>query len=110
MKNILKSCSTLSQQFCPHTHEQNGVAEQKHHCHFLNTTRALLISAYVPRCLWVEAVLTVVLLINITPSSLLDNTFPYSHLFNTQFDFSSLPTFGCVCFALLPIHECDKLS
>jgi len=37
MCQILSSHGTLFQQSCPHTHEQNGVAERKHR-HILDTT------------------------------------------------------------------------
>jgi len=67
--DVLQSHGTLFQQFCPYTHEQNGVAERKHR-HILETVRALLISSHVPRSFWAEAVLTSVNLINITPSVL----------------------------------------
>ena len=46
MQIIFKSHGTLSQQFCPHTHEQNGVAERKHR-HILVTIRALLMSTFI---------------------------------------------------------------
>ena len=61
---------------------KNGVIERKYH-HILDTTRALLISTFVPHYLWAEAILIVVL-INITPSFLLDDTSPYLRLFNSQ--------------------------
>ena len=47
-RDVLASHDTLSQQSCPHTPAQNGVAEKKHH-HILETARALLLSAFVPR-------------------------------------------------------------
>jgi len=53
----------LSQQSCPHTHEQNDITEKKHR-HIIDTTRPLLISALVPRYLSVEPLFTVVLHIN----------------------------------------------
>jgi len=37
MNNVLKSHDTIPQQSCPHTHQQNGVAEQKHR-HLLKIT------------------------------------------------------------------------
>jgi len=92
-QNIFKSHSTLSVIMSTHTHEQHGVAKRKH-CYILDSTRALLISASVRCYLWAEALLSVILLIIITPSFLLDYTSPYSLLFNFQFDYSSLRTFG----------------
>jgi len=97
MQNIFKSHGTLSQQSCPHTNEQNNVAERKHR-HILDTIRALLISTSVPPYLWAEAFLVAVLFISVTPSFLLDDTSPHSFLFKSKFDYSSLHTFSCVCF------------
>src|SRR3954466_104128 len=109
MQNLLKSHGTLHQQSCPHTHQQNGTAERKHR-HLLDVTRALLLSAYVPKTFWAEAVLTATLLINVTPSSAIGNVTPYSRMHTSPFDYSLLRTFGCTCFVLLPTHEKDKLS
>ena len=52
-RDLLSSHGTLSQQSCPHTPTQNGVAERKHR-HILETTRALLLSASVPQRFWAE--------------------------------------------------------
>ena len=68
MNNLLKSHGTIPHKFCPHTHQQNRVAKRKRR-HLLEVTEALLLSVSVPKCYWPEAVLTVVLLINIAPSS-----------------------------------------
>ena len=42
--NMLKNDGTLSHRSCPHTSQQNGRAERKHH-HILDTVHALLISS-----------------------------------------------------------------
>ncbi|BBH08859.1 hypothetical protein Prudu_021187 [Prunus dulcis] len=56
---------------CPQTPQQNGVAEQKNR-HLLETVRALLIGAHVPRHHWDDAIITAVHLINCMPSELID--------------------------------------
>src|SRR4051812_16667415 len=109
MQNLLKSHGTFHQQSCPHTHQQNGTAERKH-CHILEVTRSLLISAFVPKTYWAEAVMTAALLINITPSSATTDASPYSRMHGSMFDYTLLRSFGYVCFVLLPSHERDKLS
>ena len=48
MTTLLKSHGTISQQSCPHTHQQNGVAKHKHK-HILEVTRSLLFSTSVPK-------------------------------------------------------------
>lgn len=52
---------------CPHTPQQNGVTERKN-CHILETARALLLGASVPKVFWPEAVTYAVYVINRMPS------------------------------------------
>lgn len=65
----------ISQKSCPHTSQQNGIAEQKHR-HILDVTRTLLLDAYVPPTFWDEAVRTTVFLINRQISEKLVMTIP----------------------------------
>jgi hypothetical protein len=51
---------------CPHTHQQNGSAERKHH-HIIETGLALLAHASMPLKFWDEAFLTATFLINHLP-------------------------------------------
>jgi len=60
--------------------EQNGVAERKHR-HIVETTRSLLLSAFVPSEFWGEAVLTAVSLINTIPSSHSSSLSPFEKLY-----------------------------
>lgn len=53
----------IHQSSCPHTPQQNGIAERKHR-HIIETTRTLLINANVPLKFWGDAVLTAGYLIN----------------------------------------------
>src|SRR3954464_6736764 len=87
MQNLLKSHGTIHQQSCPHTHQQNGVAERKHR-HMLDVTRSLLQTSFAPKSYWAEAVLTAALLINITPSSVTSDQSPYSRLHGSPFNYS----------------------
>ena len=56
----------IYQTSCPHTPEQNSVAERKN-CHILETTRVILLGAHVPSSYWPDVVITVVHLINRMP-------------------------------------------
>ena len=57
---------------CPHAHQQNGSAERKHR-HIVEVGLALLAAASMPLKFWDEAFLTVVHLINMWPSRVINN-------------------------------------
>ena len=65
---LLALDGTIHQTSCTDTLEQNGIAERKHR-HIVETTRSLLLSAFVPSEFWGQVVLTAVILINIITSS-----------------------------------------
>jgi histone deacetylase 1/2 len=52
---------------CPHTHQQNGAVERKHH-HIVETGLTLLAHASVPFRFWSDAFTTACFLINRTPT------------------------------------------
>lgn len=108
MSTLLKSHGTIHQQSCPYTHQQNGTAERKHK-HLLEVAKSLLIHMNVLKNYWAEAVMVAAVLINITPSSVTNDTCPYTRIHGYPFKYLALRTFGCVCFVLLPFRERDKL-
>ena len=59
----------IHQTTCPHTSQQNGVAEQKHH-QLLDITLTLLIEIHVLSYLWSDALMTTTYLHNQLPSAL----------------------------------------
>ncbi|CAA7028521.1 unnamed protein product [Microthlaspi erraticum] len=88
---------------CPYTSQQNGRAERML-CTVNNLIRTLLIQAHMPHSFWVEALHTAVHLINIMPSSAIDNQVPYTKLFQKEARCQHLRTFGCLCYPnLLPM-------
>jgi IS30 family transposase len=78
-QNYLSAQGILHQTTCPDTPPQNGVAERKNR-HILKIARSLMFTMNVPKFLWSEAVMTVVYLINRTPSRLLGWKTPYEML------------------------------
>ncbi|PRQ16261.1 putative RNA-directed DNA polymerase [Rosa chinensis] len=104
-----KSLGILQRFSCPHTPQQNGLAERKHQ-HIATMTRTLLLTSGVPHNLWVEAVLTSVYLINLLPTPVFDWATPYSCLYGRSPPYSSLRVFGCSCFPYLGPYVSDKLS
>jgi len=108
-QEYLQQKGILSQRSCPNTPQQKGLAEQKNR-HLLDVTRSLLLQASVPPRFWVEALSTIVFLINRLPSIVIDFDSPFFRLFKVQPDYSDLHTFGCVCFVHLPSFERHKLG
>ena len=93
---------------CPHTPEQNGLAERKHR-HISEMARTLLLSGHVPLNLWVEAVSTAVYLINRLPTPILQWDSPFSRLFGYSPCYSDLRVFGCACYPHLGAYVTNKL-
>ncbi|CAL9244028.1 unnamed protein product, partial [Arabidopsis halleri] len=87
---------------CPYTSQQNGRAERMLRT-INNLVRTLLIDASLPLTYWVEALHTAVHLINLLPSSAVQDDVPYSRLFNKPASYQHLRAFGCLCYPnLLP--------
>lgn len=73
-----------------------------------NTIRTLLFQARLPPTFWTEALFMVVYLLNITPSTTLQNISPYKKLFNKQSSYKHLWVFGSLCYPHIPTSH--KLS
>jgi len=65
---VLISHGILHQSTCPHTPQQNGIAEKKNR-HLVEIARTLLLGAHIPVHQWGDALLTACFLINRMPSS-----------------------------------------
>jgi hypothetical protein len=100
----------IHQTTCPHTSQQNGVAERKHR-HILDVARSLLAEMHVPRYLWSDAVATAAYLINHLPSSPLGGAIPFDRLFPDKETFLLQPRiFGCTAFVKDLSLGLDKLA
>ncbi|KAI0505062.1 hypothetical protein KFK09_016019 [Dendrobium nobile] len=108
-KHFLLSKGIAQQFSCPHTPEQNGLAERKHR-HLLETVRTLLLAANLPQSFWADALLTANYLINRLPTKALNLRIPFQVLHNTLPSYSHLRTFGCLCFPWLKHQAPNKLS
>jgi transposase InsO family protein len=94
---------------CPHTPQQNGLAERKHR-HIADMGRTLLHTAHMPHNLWVEAFCTAISLINRLPTPILQGTSPYKLLFGVSPDYTFLRVFGCICYPYLGDYVTNKLQ
>uniref|UniRef100_A0A2N9IQM4 Integrase catalytic domain-containing protein n=1 Tax=Fagus sylvatica TaxID=28930 RepID=A0A2N9IQM4_FAGSY len=98
----------IHQVSCPHTPQQNGVAERKHR-HLVQCALALLSQSTLPMSYWSYAISTAIHLINKLPTPNLSNKSPWETLYHTLPDFTYLKTFGCQCFPLLTPYTAHKL-
>jgi hypothetical protein len=108
-KNVLAQHFILHRYSCPHTSQQNGVTECKHH-HVEDTGLALLAHSGLSTKYWVDAFLTVVYLINRLPTPTLSHLTPYFKLFQRFPDYHLLRSFGCTYYPLLHPYKQHKLN
>ncbi|PKU62264.1 Retrovirus-related Pol polyprotein from transposon TNT 1-94 [Dendrobium catenatum] len=107
--NFLHQHGIQRQLSCPHTPEQNGLAERKHR-HLLDLARTLLHAANLPSTFWAEAISTANYLVNRLPSSSIANQTPFYRLHGHHPSYTHLCTFGCQCFPWLRPYAANKLS
>ncbi|GKC36739.1 ribonuclease H-like domain-containing protein [Tanacetum coccineum] len=63
-----------------------------------NLIRTLLFQAHLPPTFWVEALHMSTYLLNLLPSSAINNEIPHTRLFKTQPNYADLRVFGCLCY------------
>lgn len=108
-KNYLDSNEITVRFSCPHTSQQNGKSERMIRT-INNAIRALLFQAQLSPSYWVEALHVDVHLLNILPSSAIQNQIPYTRLFNKKPSYDHLRVFDCLCFPNLNHSNLHKLS
>ncbi|TXG48014.1 hypothetical protein EZV62_027308 [Acer yangbiense] len=85
---------------CPHSHQQNGIAERKHR-HLVEVGLTLLAHAHMPLKFWVEAFHTAAVLINNLPTPVLNFQVPFQILFQKRSNYHFFKSFGCACYPYL---------
>ncbi|KAJ9559500.1 hypothetical protein OSB04_004660 [Centaurea solstitialis] len=113
MKSFFQTKGIIHQTTCPHTPEQNGVAERKNRI-LLEITRALLIESQAPKFFWPEALVTAAYLINRLPTRILKAKTPLQILT----EYTKIPSvltlepriFGCTVFVHIPKANRSKLD
>jgi hypothetical protein len=94
---------------CPHAHQQNGSVEMKH-MHIVEVGLALHSKASMPLKFWDEAFVTVVRLINVLPSRIIQMRTPTEMLLQKKPDYSNLKVFGSACWLNLRPYNSRKLA
>lgn len=94
---------------CPHTTQQNRKSERMIRT-INNSICSLLFQAKLSPTYWVEALHVAVHLINILPSSAVQNQVPCTLLFQKPPTYDNLKVFGCLCFPNLNHSNLHKLS
>nr|KAJ0198868.1 hypothetical protein LSAT_V11C600327230 [Lactuca sativa] len=113
MKSFFQTKGIIHQTTCPHTPEQNGVAERKNRI-LLEITRALLIESQTPKFFWPEALVTAAYLVNRLPTQILKSKTPLQ----TLTEYTKLPSvltlepriFGCTVFVHIPEANRSKFD
>ncbi|GJR38914.1 ribonuclease H-like domain-containing protein [Tanacetum coccineum] len=82
---------------CPRTSQQNGKSERMLRT-INNLIRTLLFQAHIPPSYWVEALNMAAHLLNILPSTAINNEIPFTKLYNQTPTYDHLRVFGCLCY------------
>ena len=94
---------------CPHTPQQNGVAERKKRV-FVEAARAMLNEKFLPDAYWAEAMSTAVYVVNRTPTAGIHMITPYEKLYKQRPDVSHLKVFGSIAYVHIPDELRTKLD
>lgn len=100
MKHYLSENGIHHRISCPYTPEQNDVAERKHR-HFLELGLSMMFQGHLPLQHWVEAFSTASHIINLLPSSVLNNKSSFEVLHKKKPDYNILRVFGSACYPCL---------
>ncbi|CAL8993855.1 unnamed protein product [Prunus brigantina] len=106
-QEFLNTHGIVHQLSCPHTPQQNGIAERKHR-HIVETARTFLCDSGLPHQYWIDAFQTAVYLINRLPISATVLS-PWEQLFRKSPNYQSLKVFGCACYPWLQPYASSKL-
>ena len=109
LNTLFKKIGITHHVSCPHTHQQNGCDERKHH-HIIETALALLAHSSLPTSFWDDACLTACYLINHMHTPNPGHQSPFHKLFHQELDYKFLKVFGCACYPHLCPYNNNKLQ
>ena len=75
-----------------------------------NLIRTLLFQAHMPPSYWVEALNMAAHLLNLLPSTAINNEIPITKLYNQTPTYEHLRVFGCLCYVHDKPCQKDKFS
>lgn len=93
---------------CPYEHQQNGLAERKHH-HTFEVGLSLLAQAYMQLEFWDGSFLAIIYLISRKPSKVINYETLLELLFHKTLDYEPLCVFGRVCWPNICSYNTHKL-
>ena len=106
----LQQCGIKQLISCPYTSQQNGLAERKHR-HIIELGLSMMFQSTRPQKFWVEAFYTASFLINLLPTTALDEKYsPYEKLHGKPPEYSALRVFGCACYPTLRDYASNKFD
>jgi hypothetical protein len=108
-RNFCSNSSIIHQFTCPHTSQQNGVAECKHR-HIVDMALTLISQSSLPFQYWSYAFSTAIFLINRLPSLHRGSYSPWETLFAKSPNYFLFKNFGCACFPLLRPYTKHKFN
>ncbi|GJR99236.1 ribonuclease H-like domain-containing protein [Tanacetum coccineum] len=92
------------------TSQQNGKSERILRT-INNLIRTLLFQAHIPPSYWVEALNMAAYLLNILPSTAINNEIPFTKLYNQTPTYEHLCVFGCLCYPHVDVsHKLEPRS
>jgi hypothetical protein len=94
-KPIMRQFSDISfQVFCPHTPEQNGMAERKHR-HIVELGLTTMMHVFIPLQFWDYVFESMVYIINRLSSPVTAHSTPFQRLFHQKPDYKMLHVLDC---------------
>lgn len=99
-KRLCEESGIIHQKSCPHTPQQNGLAERYNRT-IVERARCMLFDSKLSRVFWAEAVLTAVVIMNSTVNSAIKRI-PEEVWTGQTVDLSTFRVFGCKAMAKIP--------
>lgn len=109
MKKHLEECGIVHRISCPHTPQQNGLAERKHR-HVVELSLSMMFAGHIPLQYWVDVFFSASYIINMLPAVGSDSTSPYEKLFGSKPEYTALRVIGSVCYPCLRPWASHKLE